>query len=88
MVTPHILIRAVISMSGMFIAYQFLAFTDLIKVQTALEKGANPNAKNNDGWTPLHKAAQEGHVEIVKILLKRGTEPRIADNGAYSLRLC
>jgi len=26
----------------------------LIKVQTALENGANPNAKDDDGWTPLH----------------------------------
>ena len=42
---------------------------NLIKVQTALENGANPNAKNNDGWTPLHIAAYKGHVEIVKILL-------------------
>jgi len=56
---------------------------DLIEVQTALENGANPNAKDNDGWTPLHWAAQDGHVEIVKILLERGADPRIADNRGH-----
>jgi len=30
---------------------------DLIKVQTALENEASPNAKDNDGRTPLHEAA-------------------------------
>ncbi|PVU74430.1 hypothetical protein DDW11_06035, partial [Sulfolobus sp. SCGC AB-777_G06] len=29
---------------------------DLIKVQTALKNGADPNAKDDDGWTPLHRA--------------------------------
>ena len=40
---------------------------DLIKVQTLLEKGANPNAKDNNGWTPLHRAAFEGHVDVVRV---------------------
>ena len=28
----------------------------------------NPNAPDNDGWTPIHQAANNGHTEIVKIL--------------------
>jgi ankyrin repeat protein len=53
---------------------------DLIKAQTALENGADPNAEDNDGRTPLHIAAYKGHVKIVKLLLEHGANPRIADN--------
>jgi ankyrin repeat protein len=56
---------------------------DLIKVQTALEKGANPNAKDNIGSTPLHIAAGEGDVEIVRLLLERGADPLIADKRGH-----
>ena len=29
----------------------------------------NKNPPLNDGWTPLHSAAEEGHVDIVKYLI-------------------
>jgi len=44
-----------------------------------LEKGADPNAKNASGLTPLHKAVDEGHVEIAKLLLERGADPTITN---------
>jgi ankyrin repeat protein len=53
---------------------------DLIKVQTLLEKGANPNAEDDAGLTPLHYAADLGYVEIVKLLLERGADPKAKDN--------
>jgi ankyrin repeat protein len=53
---------------------------DLIKLQTALEKGANPNTKDDDGWTPLHWAAYRGHVDVVRVLLERGADPNAKNN--------
>jgi ankyrin repeat protein len=29
------------------------------------------NAENDSGWTPLHMASQEGHLDVVKVLLAR-----------------
>ena len=40
----------------------------------------NPNARDNDGRTPLHEATRWGRVEIVKLLLERGADPLIAEN--------
>jgi serine/threonine protein kinase len=61
---------------------------DLIKVRIALENGANPNTKYDDGWTPLHIAAYRGHVEIVKLLLERGADPNAKiDDGSTPLHI-
>jgi len=57
---------------------------DLIKVQTALENGANPNAKDNTGHTPLHWAAIEGHVDVVRVLLDRGANPNAKNNTGHT----
>ena len=32
------------------------------------------------GWTPLHRAAQEGHVEVVALLLKSGASLEVEDD--------
>ncbi|GFR97895.1 BRCA1-associated RING domain protein 1 [Elysia marginata] len=42
------------------------------KVQELLLKGANPNVKDNAGWTPLHEAVNHGNVKIAEILLDHG----------------
>jgi ankyrin repeat protein len=38
---------------------------DAERVKELLKKGADPNAQDKDGYTPLHKAAEKGHVEVV-----------------------
>ena len=43
---------------------------DQTSVQSLIDTGANVNAKDNDGRTPLHRAAYKGHDNIAKLLLK------------------
>ncbi|KAJ3686875.1 hypothetical protein LUZ61_016039 [Rhynchospora tenuis] len=41
-------------------------------VRYLLDHGANPNARDRDGFTPLHSAVLEGNAEILDLLLSRG----------------
>ena len=48
-----------------------------------LEQGIKPDAMHETlaDWTPLHYAAQLGHVEIIHKLLDRGAEKRPRDRN-------
>jgi ankyrin repeat protein len=48
------------------------AVCDRETMQLLLERGADPNAKQQLDYTPLHGAASRGDVEIAKLLLKHG----------------
>ena len=43
-------------------------------VKTLLAKGAEVDVKNKWGETPLHEAAEHGHLDVVKALLAKGAE--------------
>ena len=47
-----------------------------------LEYGADPNARNDMGWTPLHYACQldSRDEDMVALLIKYGADPNAADN--------
>jgi ankyrin repeat protein len=45
-----------------------------------LEHGAAINAPADDGESPLHKASEKGHVDVVWLLLEHGADPNISDN--------
>jgi ankyrin repeat protein len=47
---------------------------DLEQLELLISKGADVNLKNQEGWTPLHIAAKEGHVDIAALLIKNRAE--------------
>ena len=49
-----------------------------------LEYGADKEAKDKDGWTPLIFASWNGHTEIVKLLLEYGADIKVYDSGNKS----
>ena len=45
----------------------------------------NPNAANNDnGNTPIHYAAEKGHIEIVQLLMSSTDNPNAVDNAGFT----
>jgi ankyrin repeat protein len=53
-------------------------------VETAeilLKHGANPNAKDRFGLTPLMVASAENRIEVVKILVNSGADVNQKDNN-------
>ena len=44
-----------------------------------LQNGADVNAVDGEEWTPLHFAASEGHVDVVKVLIQNGADVNAID---------
>lgn len=43
-------------------------------VKLLVSRSADKSCKDKQGYTPLHAAAASGHIEIVKYLLRMGSE--------------
>ena len=50
-------------------------------VLTLLQGGANPNAPDRSGRTPLHWACRHGLVQCGGTLLELGADPRVTDDA-------
>ena len=55
-------------------------------VQALLSAGANPNATDNQGRTPLMWAAKSGLPDFVEALLKKGANPKRKDKDGKTAR--
>ena len=52
--------------------------------QHLLDHGADPNAKSFDDWTPVHVAAQNGHIATLRLLLLKGGNPAAAMSRGFT----
>jgi ankyrin repeat protein len=43
-----------------------------------------PSAQDKDGWSPLHRASDEGDVELARVLLERGVDATAQDNDGWT----
>ena len=64
--------------------FQAVIEGNLNMVRYLLGKGANLNAQDNEGWTPLHAAACCNKPDIVRYLCERGADLTIT-NGDKEL---
>jgi ankyrin repeat protein len=50
-------------------------------VRVLLDAGADVDARQHGGYTPLMEAALQGNEEMVRALLDAGADPTLTDDG-------
>lgn len=56
----------------------------LAAARLLLEHGAQANARQQRGFTPLHAAADSGDLDLIRLLLEHGADPGLADDDGQS----
>ena len=60
----------------------FLA--DLADVRALLDRGADPDTRDEDHRTPLMNATMDGERELVRVLLEAGADPNLRDADQWT----
>jgi len=63
---------------------QAAADGNIAQVKSLLSKGAEINARDERGLTPLHHAASRGHNDIVDLLISKGADTNSKDKWGYT----
>jgi ankyrin repeat protein len=59
-----------------------------LMARTLLEAGADPNAQQQGGFTPLHEAVHNDNLELTRLLLSHGGNPHVSnDDGDSALQV-
>jgi ankyrin repeat protein len=56
---------------------------ELEQVKALLDKGADPEARDNNGESPLNWAALAGHRKVAELLIERGAAVDGRNNGGF-----
>jgi len=59
------------------------ARSEVDDIQRLAQTGADLNARDSNGRTPLHVAAFQGHSSVVQALITAGADPGLLDNQRY-----
>jgi len=74
---------AVAAFGGVFPIHSAAASQSTVIIKMLLQAGADPNTKQQGGWTALHAAAKHGDTAMTQLLLDNGADPNIrTDDGA------
>ena len=57
---------------------------NIAAVKQHLAAGTDVNAKDDNGWTPLHFAVYYGHKEIVELLIAKGADVNAKDKNGWT----
>ncbi|MCE2993293.1 MAG: ankyrin repeat domain-containing protein, partial [Candidatus Jidaibacter sp.] len=64
--------------------YKYIANGQIDDVKMSLAKGADVNAVNHSGQSPLHLAAENGNEKVVELLIGKGANVNAVDKDGWS----